>query len=40
MPSAARSASVLNWMNVSVPLLNQLICPGAVNASVLMKVKF
>src|SRR3954468_14821466 len=39
MPSAAASASVLSWRNVSVPLLNQLIWPGAVNAAVLMKSK-
>ena len=40
MPSAFRSAFVLNWRNVSVPLVNQLIWPGAVNAAVLMKSKF
>src|SRR5262245_11707713 len=38
--SAAKSASVFNWMKVSVPLVNQLIWPGAVNAPVPLKVKF
>ena len=35
----ARSASVFNWMKVSVPWVNQLIWPGAVNAMVRMNVK-
>ena len=30
---------VFSWMKVSVPLVNQLIWPGAVNAAVPMKVK-
>ena len=31
MPSTVGSALVFNWMKVSVPLVNQLIWPGAVN---------
>ena len=39
MPSTARSAFVFKWMKVSVPLVNQLIWPGAVKPAVSMKVK-
>ena len=39
MPSTVRSAFVFSWIKVSVPLVTQLIWPGAVNAAVPMKVK-
>jgi hypothetical protein len=39
MPSTVGSAFVFNWMNVSVPLVDQLIWPAAVNGAVSMKVK-
>ena len=39
MLSTVRSAFVFSWIKVSVPLVNQLIWPGAVNAAVPMKVK-